>query len=67
MLIQRRLQRKWTQENFAKISGIERSYLTRLEQGKCTPTIFIIFKLSAAFRIKPKRLVREIEKQLEIL
>lgn len=66
-LIRRRSDREWTQEDLAKISGIERSYLTRIEQGSCTPTLFTVFKLASAFKMKPKRFVREIEVELEKL
>lgn len=65
IIIRRRESRGWSQEDFAEISGVERSYITRMEQGNNTPTLATIFKLSKALKIKPKRLVREVEDELE--
>ena len=64
VVTRKRLQRGWTQEDFAKHSGIERSYLTRLEQGNNTPTLATVFKVAQALKMKPKRLVKEIEEEL---
>ena len=47
----------WTQETLAKVAGIHRSEVYKLEYGKRDPRLTTIVKLAGALRVDPGVLV----------
>ena len=54
-----------SQERLGAESGLSRSYISDLENGKKDPSLFTIFKLAHALSLKPSALIDEIEIMLE--
>jgi transcriptional regulator with XRE-family HTH domain len=50
-----------TQENLALESNLSRAYISDIEMGKKDPSLFTIFKLANALRLKPSVLIDEVE------
>ena len=57
-----RLSEEFTQEAISEETGLARSYISELEMGKKDPSLFTIFKLAKALKIKPSLIIDEIEK-----
>ncbi len=51
-----RLQKNISQEKFAEITGLDRTYISGLERGLRNPSFLIIEKLSIALEIEPNKL-----------
>jgi transcriptional regulator with XRE-family HTH domain len=49
----------YTQAELEEITGYAARYVTKLERGKQTPTLGVLFTLAAALNIEPAALVRE--------
>lgn len=47
----------WSQEEFADLAGIHRTYVSDLERGARNPTITIIERLAKALSVKAGELV----------
>jgi transcriptional regulator with XRE-family HTH domain len=60
-LRQRRLAKLFSQEALSIESNLSRAYLSDLETGKKDPSLFTIFKLANALKIKPSVLIDEFE------
>jgi transcriptional regulator with XRE-family HTH domain len=56
-LRQRRLAKLFSQEALSIESNLSRAYLSDLETGKKDPSLFTIFKLANALKIKPSVLI----------
>jgi ribosome-binding protein aMBF1 (putative translation factor) len=52
-----RLEQGLTQERLAAKSGVNRSYLSRIEAGSVSPTLTVVFRLSDALKIAPSVLI----------
>ena len=50
-----------SQERLGLESGLSRSYISDLENGKKDPSLFTIFKLANALDLKPIALIGEVE------
>ena len=50
-----------SQERLGLESGLSRSYISDLENGKKDPSLFTIFKLANALDLKPSALIGEVE------
>ena len=50
-----------SQERLGVESGLSRSYISDLENGKKDPSLFTIFKLANALDLKPSALIGEVE------
>lgn len=46
-----RLVRSWSQEEFASIDGLDRSYTGAIERGEQNPSLWIIARIADAFDI----------------
>jgi transcriptional regulator with XRE-family HTH domain len=46
-----RLVRSWSQEEFASIAGLDRSYTGAIERGEQNPSLWIIARIADAFDI----------------
>jgi len=60
-LRKRRLAKLLTQENLALESNLSRAYISDIEMGKKDPSLFTVFKLANALRLKPSVLIDEVE------
>jgi transcriptional regulator with XRE-family HTH domain len=56
-----------SQEQLGLESGVQRNFISLIETGQNQPTIGTIFRLAAALRIKPSKLVADAEKLLSEL
>jgi transcriptional regulator with XRE-family HTH domain len=53
-----RVERGWSQEEFADRAGIHRTYVSDLERGSRNPTITVVEKLAAALELSASELLR---------
>ncbi len=64
VLRKKRLGKKFTQEALSLESSLSRAYISELEMGHKDPSLFTIFKLATALKIKPSTILDEIERQI---
>jgi transcriptional regulator with XRE-family HTH domain len=50
-----------TQEALATEANLSRAYISDLEMGKKDPSLFTVFKLAEALKLKPSVLIVEVE------
>ena len=60
-LRKRRLAKLLTQEVLATEANLSRAYISDLEMGKKDPSLFTVFKLAEALKLKPSALIDEVE------
>jgi len=58
---QKRRELGLSQEKMWELSGLHRTYIGQLENGKKSPTLKTLFVLAKTLHIKPSELLREIE------
>ena len=63
-LRKKRLHRKLTQEALSVDSGLSRAYISELEMGHKDPSLYTLFKLSSALKIKISSLIDEVESKI---
>jgi transcriptional regulator with XRE-family HTH domain len=56
---QLRLKRGWSQEHFAEVSGLHRTYISGIERGIRNPTLSIIVQIANALKVPPAVLLSE--------
>ena len=64
ILRKKRLSKKLTQEALSIESSISRAYISELEMGHKNPSLYTIFKLATASKIKPSTMIDEVERQI---
>ena len=64
VLRKKKLCKKYTQEALSIESGLSRAYISELEMGHKDPSLYTIFKLSFALKIKASSIIDEIERQI---
>ena len=52
-----RARRDWTQEYLAEITDISTKHITKIENEKVTPSIYLVYKIAQAFNITIDKLV----------
>jgi transcriptional regulator with XRE-family HTH domain len=62
----RRLSSNLSQEQLGLKSVLSRPYISELEMGKKDPSLFTIFKLADALKVKPSFFIEEIEQVISI-
>jgi transcriptional regulator with XRE-family HTH domain len=62
----RRLSSNLSQEQPGLKSGLSRPYISELEMGKKDPSLFTIFKLADALKVKPSFFINEVEQAVSI-
>jgi transcriptional regulator with XRE-family HTH domain len=62
----RRCSSNLSQEQLGLKSGLSRPYISELEMGKKDPSLFTIFKLGDALKVKPSFFIEEIEQVISI-
>lgn len=60
VLRQLRLERGLTQEELGMECGLHRTFISQLERGLKSPSLYTIFRLAAALAIEPDELVRRV-------
>ena len=60
-LRKRRLAKLLTQEVLATEANLSRAYISDLEMGKKDPSLFTVFKLADALKLKPSVMIDEVE------
>lgn len=55
----RRLESQLSQEDFAELSGLHRTYVSGIERGDRNPTLDIVFRIARALQCQPSDLLRE--------
>lgn len=58
-----RTKKGFTQQQLADYSGLDRSYISELENGKLQPSLETFFRLSYELKVKPKDFIDEIDKK----
>jgi DNA-binding XRE family transcriptional regulator len=56
-----RTRKNLSQESLADHSGIFRTYLSRIETGKCNPSLSVLIALAKALEIRPHDLLLPLE------
>lgn len=51
-----------TQDDLAFQAGVDRSYLSELENDKKSPTVKMLYRLCAPLNIKPSQLMAQLER-----
>ncbi|CAM8407087.1 helix-turn-helix domain-containing protein [Candidatus Methylopumilus planktonicus] len=64
ILRKKRLSKKLTQEALSIESSLSRAYISELEMGHKDPSLYTIFKLATALKIKPSTIIDEVERQI---
>ena len=64
VLRKKRLFKKFTQEALSIESELSRAYISELEMGHKDPSLYTIFKLAYALKIKPSAIIEEVERQI---
>ena len=64
ILRKKRLSKKLTQEALSIESSLSRAYISELEMGHKDPSLYTLFKLSSALKIKISSLIDEVEHNL---
>jgi len=49
-----------SQEELAAKAGVHRNYIGRLERGEACPSIYIVYKIALALKIKTSDLMSEV-------
>jgi len=53
-----------SQEQVAFRAGVDRTYLSQLENNKKSPTVKLLFRLCEALNVSPARVIGKLEKRL---
>ena len=64
VLRKKRLGKKLTQEALSIESGLSRAFISELEMGHKDPSLYTIFKLASALKVKPSTMIDEVERQI---
>lgn len=54
-----------SQESFAEACGISRPHVSRLEIGRNSPTLSMLFQVAQALKLTPDELIRQARERLE--
>lgn len=57
-----RLQRKFSQEELAEVSGLHRTYISGLESGARNPTITVVAQIAKALGVTASALLDGVDK-----
>jgi transcriptional regulator with XRE-family HTH domain len=60
IIAQRRKEQYLSQENFAEKAGIHRTYVSQIERGLKSPTLYTLANIAKAFDITLTKLISEI-------
>lgn len=57
----RRRASNWSQEHLGLEAGVQRNFISLIETGQNQPSVTTLFKLAAALRCTPSKLIAETE------
>ncbi len=60
-LRQLRKTRSLSQEEFASLCGLDRTYLSGLERGRRNPTLLVIVRIAGVLRVDPRQLLVDLQ------
>ena len=63
ILRRERIAAELTQEALAHAAGVDRTYVSMLENGRASPTLEMLFRLCDSIGISPAKVVSEIERR----
>jgi transcriptional regulator with XRE-family HTH domain len=63
ILQEERKAKKISQEKLAKLTGLDRTFISLIENGKRSPTFSTILKICSALEISPSKLFSKFEDQ----
>jgi len=55
-----RTARGWTQEQLAEAASLHENFVSRLENGRQEPALFVLLRLCAAFGVTPGELLEDL-------
>jgi transcriptional regulator with XRE-family HTH domain len=55
-----------TQEELGHAAGLDRTFVSMLERGERQPTVRVLFKLAAALKVQPVRLIELTQEMVEL-
>jgi transcriptional regulator with XRE-family HTH domain len=58
-----RTQAGYSQEEFAQVAGLHRTYMGRVENGRSAVTIVKLEKIAIALKLSPSELLAEVENE----
>jgi len=64
ILQEKRKSKNFSQEKLAKRTGLNRTFISLIENGKRSPSLSTILKISSALGISPSELFSEFEKRV---
>jgi transcriptional regulator with XRE-family HTH domain len=53
----------YSQEEFARVAGVHRNYMGRIENGRSAVTIVKLEKIAIALKLSPSELLAEVESE----
>jgi transcriptional regulator with XRE-family HTH domain len=59
-----RQERGWSQEAFAELSRCSRPHVSRLESGRNSPSLSMLFQVAAALDVQPAELIARAQVKL---
>lgn len=60
-----REERGMTQEEFAELAGLHRTYISQLERGQKSPSLRTLWSLAEALKTRPSNIIKMIEMREE--
>jgi transcriptional regulator with XRE-family HTH domain len=57
-----RQERGLSQESFAELADVHRTYISQLERGLKSPTVSILFRIAAALKVNASTILQRIER-----
>lgn len=64
ILQEKRKSKNFSQEKLAKLTGLDRTFISLVENGKRSPSLSTILKISSALGISPSDLFLEFEERV---
>lgn len=61
-----RKEKGFTQDELSHNSGVDRSYISELENGLKAPSILTVFSLAKVLGMKPSKLMEKIEQKMKM-
>ena len=51
--------KSWSQEHFAEVSGLHRTYISGIERGTRNPTLTVVWQIANALEVQPGELLTQ--------
>jgi transcriptional regulator with XRE-family HTH domain len=60
----RRVEKSWSQEYLAEVTGLHRTYISQLERGLKSPSVRVLNHITIALNIKMSEFLQAVEESL---